>query len=169
MDRKKANEVFLRDVYHPYHQDVYQYCIYLTNNPEEAKDLTQDTFMKALNSIDQEEGKSNVRTWIMSIARYTTIDYFRKKRYERLLPNKWLSENKSEVFQVPESDIEKDEEWFRLQKALLKLKENYRQVVILRALKEFTVSETAEILGWTESKVRVTYHRAIQNMRKKLN
>ncbi|WP_368431745.1 RNA polymerase sigma factor [Sutcliffiella sp. BMC8] len=77
-------------MYQPYHQDVYQYCLYFTNNIEEAKDLTQETFMKALHSIGSFQGKSSTRTWIISIARNTTIDFYRKRKFQRFLPEMWL-------------------------------------------------------------------------------
>jgi RNA polymerase sigma-70 factor (ECF subfamily) len=63
---------------------------------------------------------------------------------------------------------DKGADWEVLQHALTSLKKDYRQVVILRALKDFSVRETAEILGWTESKVRVTYHRALQKMKQSI-
>ena len=85
-------EAFIRDVYQPYHQDVYQYCLYFTSNIEEAKDLTQETFVKALHSIESFQGKSSTRTWIISIARNTTIDFYRKRKFQRLLPEKWRRE-----------------------------------------------------------------------------
>ncbi|WP_157842757.1 MULTISPECIES: RNA polymerase sigma factor [Bacillus] len=167
MSEKKLADVFLREVYRPYYQDVYQYCLYLTNHKEEALDLTQDTFLKAMKSIERYQGRSNLRTWIMSIARNTTIDSFRKKKFQRLLPMKWGKEQ-TFVAESPENSVGNKAEWQVLQEALTTLKDDYRQVIILRALKEFSPKEVSEILGWSESKVRVTYHRAIEQMRKKI-
>ncbi|KPB04071.1 RNA polymerase sigma factor [Bacillus sp. CHD6a] len=160
----ESREAFIRDVYQPYHQDVYQYCLYFTNNIEEAKDLTQETFMKALHSIGSFQGKSSTRTWIISIARNTTIDFNRKRKFQRLLPEKWRREQSGGGVS-PSELADKGADWEVLQLALSRLKKDYRQVVILRALKDFSVRETSEILGWTESKVRVTYHRALQKMK----
>ena len=167
LKENEIGDVFLRDVYRPYYQDVYQYCLYLTNNKEEALDLTQDTFLKAMKNIGHYQGRSNLRTWIMSIARNTTIDSFRKKKFQRLLPMKWGKEQ-TFVAESPEHSVGNKAEWQILQEALTTLKDDYRQVIILRALKEFSPKEVSEILGWSESKVRVTYHRAIQQLRKKV-
>ncbi|WP_223701805.1 RNA polymerase sigma factor [Sutcliffiella deserti] len=161
---EENRETFIRDVYQPYNQDVYQFCLYFTNNIEEAKDLTQETFIKALHSIGSFQGKSSIRTWIISIARNTTIDYHRKKKFQRLLPTLWAREQVRND-RTPADYADTNADWEVLQNALSCLKKDYRQVVILRALKDFSVRETAEILGWTESKVRVTYHRALKKMK----
>lgn len=60
------------------------------------------------------------------------------------------------------------EAWKVLQAALLTLKPDHRNVVILRGLKEYSIKETAEILYWKESKVKVDYHRALNLLKKKL-
>lgn len=53
-----------------------------------------------------------------------------------------------------------------LYQAVQSLKANYRDVIILRGIKELSVSETASILNWTENKVRINYHRALKILQK---
>ncbi len=53
--------------------------------------------------------------------------------------------------------------------AISKLKPNYRAVVILRGINEFSVKETSEVLQCSESKVKVDYHRALKELKKRLN
>ena len=53
--------------------------------------------------------------------------------------------------------------------AISRLKPNYRAVVILRGISEFSIRETSEILQCSESKVKVDYHRALKELKKKLN
>ena len=53
-----------------------------------------------------------------------------------------------------------------LYQAIQSLKANYRDVIILRGIKELSVSETASILNWNENKVRTTYHRALKSLQK---
>lgn len=53
--------------------------------------------------------------------------------------------------------------------AISKLKPNFRAVVILRGINEFSIKETAEVLNCSESKVKVDYHRALKILRKRLN
>ncbi len=54
-----------------------------------------------------------------------------------------------------------------LYKVINSLKSNYRDVIILRALKELSVPETADILNWNENKVRITHHRALKALKDK--
>ena len=53
--------------------------------------------------------------------------------------------------------------------AISKLKPNYRTVVILRGINEFSIKETSEILQCSESKVKVDYHRALKELKRRIN
>jgi RNA polymerase sigma-70 factor, ECF subfamily len=153
----------IQQLYDDYLQDVYQYCLYFTNSESEAEDLTQDTFMKVMKNFHSFQGNSSAKTWILSIARNTTIDYFRKRKIQQFLPE-LFSRISQTSYGDPEANVEHLEEWEELQFALLKLKPDFRNVVILRGLKELSIKETAEILDWKESKVKVDYHRALKQL-----
>ncbi|WP_430541092.1 RNA polymerase sigma factor [Sporosarcina thermotolerans] len=62
-----------------------------------------------------------------------------------------------------------EENWQDLQRALVKLKPHYRSVIILRGLNELSIKETAEALRCSEGKVRVDFHRALQELKKDTN
>jgi RNA polymerase sigma-70 factor (ECF subfamily) len=155
----------LHQLYETYFQDVYQYLLYFTNSSNDAEDLTQETFIKVFRHYDAFQHKSSVKTWIFSIAKNIAIDYFRKKKTISLLPEFFSKLNIADQSRT-EENVEKLEEWEQLQLALLKLKPQQRNVVILRGLQEMSTKEAAEILGWTESKVKVTFHRALKEMQK---
>jgi RNA polymerase sigma-70 factor, ECF subfamily len=148
-------------LYDLYFYDVYQYLLYFTNSQEEAEELTQETFFRVLKNTHQFEQRSQMKTWIFSIARNVAIDHNRKLRRVSLFSDFYFLRDKSNLGN-PEHEVEMKEEWVSLQTALLKLKPQYRNVVILRGLKEFSIKETAEILNISESKVKVDYHRAIK-------
>ncbi|WP_235822815.1 RNA polymerase sigma factor [Cytobacillus massiliigabonensis] len=61
------------------------------------------------------------------------------------------------------NEYEKD-----LYHSLNNIKRQYKDVIILRKIKEFSISETAQILGWTESKVKVYLFRGMKALRKEL-
>ncbi|WP_406685849.1 RNA polymerase sigma factor [Rossellomorea vietnamensis] len=157
----------LEELYEKFFHDVYQYLLYFTNNSSEAEDLTQDTFMRVFKSYQSFKNRSSMKTWIISIAKRTAIDHYRKKKLISLLPDVLLNIRKSEDG-LPEEEMEKNEEWEMVQAALSKLKPDYRNVVILRGLREYSVKETAEILDWKPSKVKVDYHRALNLLKKSL-
>ncbi len=163
----KEDQGQLEKIYETYFHDVYQYLLYFTNNYSEAEDLTQDTFMRVFKSYRNFKHQSSKKTWIISIAKRTAIDHYRKRRFISLLPEALMNLRKSEDG-LPDQEMEKNEEWRVLQAALFTLKADYRNVVILRGLREYSVKETAEILECKPSKVKVDYHRAIKLLKKQL-
>jgi RNA polymerase sigma-70 factor, ECF subfamily len=158
---------YIQELYEQYFDDVYHYLLYFTNSTIEAEDLTQETFIKVMRNYEGFRQQSSLKTWILTIAKRTAIDNYRKKKIISILPSILDNTSKSEDF-IPEDEVNHNENWVLLQKALLKLKPDYRNVVILRGLKEYSVKETAEILDWKESKVKVDYHRAVKLMKKYL-
>lgn len=156
----------MNDIYNRYHRDVYHFALYYTNNKQEAEDITQETFIKIIRSYDCLKEPEKIKTWILSIARNTAMDLHRKKKFVSLFPN-WVFEKGSDK-DTPEERLIKKGDWDELQNALIKLKHQYRTVVILRGLKELSIKESAEILGCTEAKVRVDYHRALQLLKKEV-
>ncbi|MGG3563242.1 RNA polymerase sigma factor [Neobacillus rhizosphaerae] len=161
------NEI-IHELYEQHFDDVYHYLLYFTNSKSEAEDLTQDTFIKVLKSYDSFRQQSSLKTWILSIARRTAIDHYRKKKMISILPSILTDIRKSEDY-IPEEEMVHNHDWSVLQKALIQLKPDYRNVIILRGLKEYSIKETAEVLGWKESKVKVDYHRAIKLLKKYVN
>ncbi|MRX73729.1 sigma-70 family RNA polymerase sigma factor [Bacillus lacus] len=157
----------IEDLYERYFDDVYHYLLFFTNSKTEAEDLTHDTFVKVLKNLDNFNHKSSIKTWILSIAKHTSIDHYRKKKFISILPGALTNKEQSK-YGNPQHELEHHQNWEALQKALLLLKPDYRNVVILRGLKEYSIKETSEILNWKESKVKVNYHRAIQLLRKHL-
>lgn len=166
---KLENKQTLEDIYELYYRDVFHFSLYFTNNRQEAEDITQETFIKVMKSFHTIKDYSKVKVWILSITKNLAIDLHRKKKYQKLISG-FLKDSKAE--HEPDdydSHMIRLEEWQIVQNALLKLKPHYRSVVILRGLKELSVKETSDILGFNEIKVRVDYHRAIKMLQANLN
>ncbi|MFC5218947.1 sigma-70 family RNA polymerase sigma factor [Streptomyces coerulescens] len=70
-----AMDRFIRGV----RQDVRRYVTFLSADPQAADDLTQDTFLRALGSLQHFEGRSSAHTWLLSIARRAVIDDLRRR------------------------------------------------------------------------------------------
>lgn len=149
-----------------YSDDIYKFLVYYTRG-RDVEDLVQEVFIKALKNMDAFEGRAQPKTWLLTIARNTAIDYLRKQRLRNWLPDTFLRK-----LQAPEKSpaelLDQSEEKNALYEALHTLKQSYRDVLILRGIKGLSVSETAAILGWSEPKVNVTLHRATKELRRKL-
>lgn len=149
-----------------YGDDIYKFLVYYTGS-RDVDDLVQDVFLKALGSVESFQGRSQPKTWLLTIARHTAIDHARKKRLRSWLPNMWLSQLTSDE-KTPEEQLDLQEEQQALYRAIQQVKPAYREVLILRGIKGLSAKETAEILQWSENKVNVTLHRAMKAVRDKL-
>ncbi|WP_053070423.1 RNA polymerase sigma factor [Alkalihalobacillus pseudalcaliphilus] len=166
MDASNTEEQLL-SIYREHYLDVYRFIISFTHTQDEAEDLTQEVFVRAVRSYKQFKKKSQIKTWLFSIAKNVAIDHVRKASRKRQLQHVLLYFSQQKSTRI-EEEIEKKEEFESIQKELMKLKKTYRMVVILRVIHQFSVRETAEIMNWSETKVKVTYHRAIQKLKEQL-
>ncbi|MED4163148.1 RNA polymerase sigma factor [Halalkalibacterium halodurans] len=152
--------------FNDYSDDVFNFLIYFTGSVD-VEDLVQEVFVKALRNLDSFQGESEPKTWLFSIARNAAIDQMRKWKKEKIKREKVLRQPKQEAPNTPETLYQLNESKKELYVAIQSLKQNYREVLILRGIKEFSVQETAVILNWSENKVKVTFHRALKAFEKK--
>ncbi len=146
-----------------YANDVFNYLVYYTYS-HDVEDLVQETFIKAWTHLGKQNKIVDPKAWLLSIARNTAIDAMRKMKrpIENTIGDDLLRSLESD-FSVEER-VELNEEKRQIISALLALKQSYREVVILRSLEDFSIRTTAQILGWSESKVKTTYFRAIKRI-----
>ncbi|TPG70365.1 RNA polymerase sigma factor [Brevibacillus laterosporus] len=149
-----------------YKNDIYNYLVYYTGSTD-VEDLVQEVFIKVLTKLHCFEYKSNPKTWLFTIARHAAIDFYRKQKLKKLLSGK-LFHSIISTEKTPDEALEASEDSKELYTAISKLKQAYRDVLILRGIQCLTGAETAEILGWSQTKVNVTMHRAIKQLEKEL-
>ncbi|MBU9722190.1 MULTISPECIES: RNA polymerase sigma factor [Bacillaceae] len=160
--------VQLEDLYEQYSDAIFRFVLLHTGDSQHAEDITQEVFIRAYKGLGQFEGRSSYKTWLYTIARNTTHDFYRKKRPIAFLPS--FFQNQPEVTEMTPSEIaELGEGVALLYEALSKLKPHYREIIVLRQIKEFSIKETAEVLGCSEAKVKSTTHRAMAALKKELN
>lgn len=162
-------------LYETYHHQLFQYLFYMVRNREIAEELVQEVYIKVLKSYRSFKGKSSEKTWLYSIAKHIAIDWIRsqnrKKRKWEGKQYEW-SEREFEIKDPslsPEEIIQKKAEMQEVYHMLKKCTIDQQQVIIFRYIQELSIQETAEILGWTVSKVKTTQHRAIKALKEMLN
>lgn len=156
-------------LYDNYHQDLYQYVFYMVRNQEEAEDILQDVYVKVLKSYQTFRGESSEKTWLFSIARHTTLDFFRKqKRLRDRMSNLFSNDTEEQLIKddaaLPEEIVMLDDQMKRIYKALNKCSDDQKQVIILRYIQSFSIQETADIMSCSISKVKTNQHRAIKKL-----
>jgi RNA polymerase sigma-70 factor, ECF subfamily len=156
-DRDQIEEWFLS-----YKDSIHNFLVYFTGS-HDVDDLVQETFMRAFHGLSKYNGKAKPKVWLCAIARNAAIDLARKKNRR-----KFLNEIPDDVADesVPVEDAVVVQDSTRELLALLdRLRPHYRDVILLRSLQQLSAVETAEILGWTQSNVNLTYHRALKQAR----
>ncbi|MGG4492011.1 RNA polymerase sigma factor SigX [Metabacillus idriensis] len=164
-------EAFQR-IYEKYHGDIFQFLFYMVKNREQAEDLVQEVYIRILKSYDSFEGRSSEKTWIFSIARHVAIDFFRKQKTlkQRILETfDWDRQQIQDVQPMPEEIAAQNEELQGIYRSLGSCTVDQRSVIILRYLQGLSIAETAAALGFTESKVKTTQHRALKALKKHLD
>ena len=159
--------------------EIYGLLFRLTENGEEARDLTQETFLRAFQNIDRFRGEADIRTWIYRIAinqaRNRSRWWRRRKRDSTVSldatqgeSNLTVGDSVLEPSQNPEQQTLAREREFVLRSALRRLGLAYRETVILRDIEGFTYEEIAETLGINIGTVKSRLARGRQELREKL-
>jgi RNA polymerase sigma-70 factor, ECF subfamily len=165
-------ETIFNELYKKYHHELINFLYYMVQNREQAEDLVQEVYIRVLKSYQHFKGESSEKTWLIAIARNVAIDFFRKHKglNQRTL-------NKVEILNLPIKDesplpeeiIFQSEEKRLMYRCLEKCTIDQRSVIILRYIQEFSILETAHVLGWKESKVKTTQHRALKQLKALMN
>lgn len=149
------NVTEFESIYNQYFREVYSFVLLLSRNEKIAEEITQETFFKALKSIDNFKGNCKLNVWLCQIAKNTYFTYLNKqKRHSTEEMAEQASENT-----IEEKMLNK-EAAFRLHKALHDLEEPYKEVFTLRVFGELSFKQISELFEKTESWARVTFHRA---------
>jgi len=160
--------------------EIYGLLYRLTESTEEARDLTQETFLRAFQSIGHFRGESDLRTWIYRIAINQARNrwrWWRRRRRDSTISIDAPAPNghpslagtlKSEDGRDPEKDALAHERERALRKALSTLKRVYREAVVLRDIEGFAYEEIAVALDISIGTVKSRLARGRQELRRKL-
>ncbi len=161
--------------------EIYGLLYRMTDNVEEARDLTQETFLRAFQSIGHFRGESDLRTWIYRIAINQARNrwrWWRRRRREATVSIDapevgggrlgLVATLKSNTIRDPEQDALLSERERALKKALSGLKRVYREAVILRDIEGFAYEEIAATLSISVGTVKSRLARGRQELRRKL-
>lgn len=165
MRLNKERELLVMEWYELYYDDIYRFILFMLGDRQCCEDLVHDTFVRAHTAYDRFDHRSNVKTWLFSIAKHLVIDEIRKRKRRRLFSVFNFDKEVPSSFDV-EQYIENKETITHLMAAIQELKPNYRLVITLKKIEECSTKEIAQILDWSEAKVRKTLSRAMESLRK---
>ena len=146
----------MEEIYKRYSQIVYHFLFVKCRDPALAEDLMQETFLKALESIDTYNGNCKLSTWLCQIAKHLLYQHWEKNNRAKLEELDETMESANNTEQQAIARVELTDVWDKMQE----LAPDMRKVVELRALSDLPYKEIGEILGKSENWARVTFYRA---------
>jgi RNA polymerase sigma-70 factor, ECF subfamily len=160
----------------PYERQLYLTAFSLVKNETEAEDIVQEAVLKAYRKLASFRGDAKFSTWITAItlnearlrlrnAKRTQFDSFDDQTAEN---GDYTPAALTDWREIPLEALERMELRCLLHDAISELPDTYRQVVVLRDLEEFSVQDTADVLGISGTLVKVRLHRAHMMLQKKL-
>jgi len=154
------------ELYDCYVERVYHYILARIRNTMVAEDLTEQVFMKALNSIGSFTWQGDpFVAWLFRISHNLVVDFYRKpSTREQPLVDWDLPLSGSDPVEVAETKITLE----IVLKELDKLSPGQRQAVELRFIADLSIEETAQVMGKRPGAVRALQHKAIESLRRLL-
>jgi RNA polymerase sigma-70 factor (ECF subfamily) len=176
---RAGRETAYRELIGRYERPVFSIIYRLVRDRELAEDLAQDTFIKVLNALDRYDPKQKFSSWIFKIAHNTAIDRLRKREVDTLSldgsPNARTADDVEATRIVVASTEESPEEYAasreigtEIEKALARLRPEYRTAIILWHIEDRPYEEIAEIMEIPLGTVKTFIHRARNELRKHL-
>lgn len=173
--QSEKNEIFERE-FMPHMNSMYNFAYRLTFDEDDAKDLVQETYLKAYRFIESFEKGTNARAWLFRILKNSFINEFRKKSKEPSKVDYQEVEsfyNSDDVNKPITTDLRvetvRDLIGDEIATALSSLDVDFRMVIILCDLEGFKYDEMAKILDIPIGTVRSRLHRARNLLKEKLS
>ena len=161
----------------PHLDELYASALKYTKNEKDAEDLVQETFVKAYSNWDRFEKGTNCRAWVFTILTNTFINKYRRKKKEREILNAddlrpieqfFFNREKTDYYDSPERETLHKVFSTDVKEALESLSEEFRSVVILADLNDFSYKEIAYILDCPVGTVMSRLFRGRKMMRQAL-
>ena len=160
---RKGDRRALGELLGNYERPVYNAAYRILGNPDDAADVTQTSFLKAFEHLDQYKSNYRFFSWIYRIAVNESINQLKRGKKQRSLDDREIAGNGS-----PEAVATADDVSREIQAGLMELSEEYRAVIVLRHFSECSYRQISDILQIPEKTVKSRLYSARQLMKEKL-
>lgn len=152
-------------IYRSCYEDVFRFLRGLSGSEMLAEELTQETFYKAMKSIDTYKGISELRVWLCSIAKHLYYDHCKKQK--RTVPAEEMEHLADDSMHFADMLADRTQA-LQIHKLLHCLREPYKEIFTLRVFGELSFREIGEVFGKSEHWACVTFHRARMMLQKQV-
>lgn len=156
------HSALLEEAYNNYADAIFRHCYFRLTNRERAKELMQDTFIKAFEYLKKGQPVENMKAFLYRIANNLVIDDVRKKKEQSLDA---LNEAGIDFSGTGEGDVTKIIEEQRVLGMMKKLDPKDRELVVLRYVDGFKPQDIADMMDLTANVVSVRLHRALKDLK----
>ena len=177
---REGREAAFRELVRRYERPVFSLIFRMVRDRETAEDLAQETFIKILNHIDRYRPEFKFSSWLFKIANNLTIDHLRKRQLKTISMDgsphaATAAEVEASTFDVEArgesalEEIESKELGGAIEKAIAKLRPEYRACILLRHVEDRSYEEIAATLDLPLGTVKTYIHRARHELREALS
>ena len=149
-----------------YEKNVYNIALRMVGDPEDAADMTQETFIKAYRALSGFRGDSKFSSWLYRIASNVCLDFLRSRSRHPQVSLSTVDEDDRATFELPDMRQNPEEQLMKklgmeaVRRGLEQLPEQQRQILVLRELGGLSYAELAQTLGLEEGTVKSRIFRA---------
>lgn len=165
--RGGGNDMDFEEIYRTYFNDVFVYIRKLSGDENIAEEITSQTFFKALSSINKFRGECDVRVWLCQIAKNCYFTYMKKNSKTENIDDIQVLNIQDFTCDINEI-IGNKEQSKRIQTVLHTIPEPYKEVFMWRVFAELNFKEIGQIFDKSDNWACVTYHRARNMIKEKL-
>ena len=164
-DLPSDREATFARLFEEYATPIYNYALRMVGDPDRAADISQDTFIKAYRKLDQLTDDAAAKPWIYRIATNTAIDDMRRRRFTVPMSDESRHHDRPDLGPGPEAQVLGGMVDERIQRALLRLRPNHRQCLLLSDVEDMSAIQIGEVMGMSYGAVRTLLCRARAEMR----
>jgi RNA polymerase sigma-70 factor, ECF subfamily len=176
---RQGRDAAFRELVRRYERPVFSLIFRMVRNRETAEDLSQDTFIKVLNHIDRYSPEFKFSSWLFKIANNVAIDWMRRKRLDTVSMDgsphaTTAAEVEATTFDLAAQqesaldEMEARELGSAIERAIAKLRPEYRACIMLRHVEGRSYEEIATTLDLPLGTVKTYIHRARHELRRTL-
>lgn len=154
------------DLYDLYLEKIYRFIYFKVSSVSEAEDLTSEVFLRVWQYIQDDVEVENIRAFLYRVSRNVVIDFYRKNHGKET-----VDIDDHEIVDNLRADnllekIDLNTQIKDLMGKLDLLKEEYREIILLKYVEEYSTAEIADIMGRSKGAIRVLSHRALEALKK---
>jgi RNA polymerase sigma-70 factor (ECF subfamily) len=171
---REGSQAACRDLVLRYQRPVFNLVVRMVRDPAVAEELAQDAFVKAFRALDTFDSTLKFSNWLLRIAQNTAIDHLRLRRVETVPLDESADGNPGSLQLVdptadsPADAAERADAARALERAIARLRPEYRRLVVLRYQEDLSYEEMVEITGLPLGTIKSFLHRARVEMARDL-